>query len=50
LSPAEFDRLDAQDQIQREAKVRLRQTIAAIQKEAKDRGLTEEEAEVRLVR
>ena len=41
LSPAEFDRLDEQDRIRREAKARLRETISEIQKDAADRGLTE---------
>lgn len=45
LSPAEFDRLDQQDRIRRDAKARLRKTISAIQKEAADRGLTEAELE-----
>ena len=45
LSPAEFDRLDEQDRIRRECKSRLRKTIAAMQTEAKERGLTDEEAE-----
>jgi PHD/YefM family antitoxin component YafN of YafNO toxin-antitoxin module len=45
LSPAEFDRLDEQDRIRREAKDRLRQTISAMQKEAADRGLTDAEVE-----
>ena len=45
LSLAEFDRLDEQDRIRREAKARLQQTIAAIHKEAKQRGMTESEAE-----
>jgi prevent-host-death family protein len=45
LSPSEFDRLDEQDRIRREAKARLRQTIAAVQKEAAERGLTEQEAD-----
>ncbi len=45
LAPAEFHRLDEQDRIRREAKARLRETIAAIQKEAVERGLTEEEVE-----
>lgn len=43
LSPAEFERLEAQDRIRREAKVRLRETIASIQREAAERGLTEAE-------
>jgi PHD/YefM family antitoxin component YafN of YafNO toxin-antitoxin module len=43
LSPAEFDRLEAQDRIRREAKERLRRTIAAIQRKAAERGLTEAE-------
>ena len=41
LSPAEFDRLDEQDRIRREAKARLRETISEIQKDAADSGLTE---------
>jgi prevent-host-death family protein len=45
LSPAEFDRLDEQDRIRRDAKARLRKTISAIQKEAADRGLTDAEVE-----
>ncbi len=45
LSPAEFDRLDEQDRIRREAKDRLRQTMARMQKEAAARGLTEAELE-----
>ena len=45
LSPAEFDRLDEQDRIRREAKARLRQTISLIQQEAAERGLTEAELE-----
>jgi hypothetical protein len=44
-SPAEFDRLDEQDRIRREAKVRLGQTIATIHREAGERGLTEAELE-----
>jgi prevent-host-death family protein len=43
LSPAEFERLDEQDRIRREAKIRLRQTMAAMQKEAAERGLTDSE-------
>jgi prevent-host-death family protein len=43
LSPEEFDRLEEQDRIRREAKVRLRETISAIQREATERGLTEAE-------
>jgi prevent-host-death family protein len=43
LSPAEFDRLEEQDRIRREAKVRLRETISSIQREASERGLTEAE-------
>jgi prevent-host-death family protein len=43
LSPAEFDRLDEQDRIRREAKARLRQTVTEIQREAAERGLTETE-------
>jgi len=45
LSPAEFNRLDEQDRIRREAKARLRQTIASIHLEASERGLTETELE-----
>jgi PHD/YefM family antitoxin component YafN of YafNO toxin-antitoxin module len=45
LSPAEFERLDKQDRIRREAKARLRQTISAIQRDAADRGLTDAELE-----
>jgi prevent-host-death family protein len=43
LSPAEFDRLEEQDRIRRDAKGRLRQTITSIQREAAERGLNEEE-------
>jgi prevent-host-death family protein len=43
LSPSEFNRLEEQDRIRREAKARLRKTIAAIQREATSRGLTEAE-------
>jgi prevent-host-death family protein len=43
LSPAEFDRLEEQDRIRREAKARLRQTISLIQREASERGLTDAE-------
>jgi prevent-host-death family protein len=39
LSPAEFDRLEQQDRIGRDAKARLQRTIAAMQKEAAERGL-----------
>ncbi len=45
LSPAEFDRFDEQDRIRREAKVRLRQTIAAIHDQALKQGLTAAEVE-----
>jgi prevent-host-death family protein len=45
LSPIEFERLDEQDRIRREAKARLRQTIASIHREASERGLTEPELE-----
>src|SRR5262245_55266524 len=45
LSPAEFDRLDEQDRIRREAKARLRRTISSIQQEAAERGLTDAELE-----
>lgn len=43
LSPTEFDRLEEQDRIRREAKVRLRETITSIQREAAERGLTDAE-------
>ena len=45
LSPGEFMRLDQQDRLRREAKDRLRATIAAIHREAADRGMTEAELE-----
>jgi prevent-host-death family protein len=45
LSPAEFDRLEEQDRIRREAKARLRETISSIQREAAARGLTDAELE-----
>jgi prevent-host-death family protein len=45
LSPAEFDPLDEQDRIRREAKARLRETIASIHRDARERGLTETELE-----
>ena len=38
-------RLDPQNRIRREATARLRRTISAIQEEARERGLTAEEAE-----
>jgi prevent-host-death family protein len=41
LSPTEFDRLEEQDRIRREAKARLRRTISSIQREAAERGLTD---------
>jgi PHD/YefM family antitoxin component YafN of YafNO toxin-antitoxin module len=43
LSPEEFERLDEQDRIRREAKTRLRQTMAAVQAEAAGQGLNEAE-------
>ena len=43
LSPAEFDRLEEQDRIRREAKARLRRTISSMQREAAERGLTDAE-------
>ena len=43
LSPQEFTRLDQQDRIRRDAKMRLQRTIADMQKEAAERGLTEQE-------
>jgi len=45
LSPAEYDRLEEEDRIRREAKERLRRTIASIQHKAAERGLTEAELE-----
>lgn len=45
LSPSEFDRLDQQDRIRREARMRLRATMQAIQTEAVERGLTEADVE-----
>jgi PHD/YefM family antitoxin component YafN of YafNO toxin-antitoxin module len=45
LSPVEFDRLDEQDRIRREAKEPLRRTIASIQQKAAERRLTEGELE-----
>ena len=45
LSPKEFERLDAQDRIRREAAARLKRTIAAIHQDITDRGLTEAEAD-----
>ena len=45
LSPAEFHRLDEQDRIRREAKARLRQTLANVHRDAAARGLTEAEIE-----
>jgi len=45
LSPAEFDRLEEQDRIRREAKGRLRETISLIQREEAERGLTDVEVE-----
>ena len=45
LSPAEFDRMDEQDRIRRQAKERLRLTISSIQLEAAERGLTDSELE-----
>ncbi len=43
LSPEEFERLDEQDRIRREAKSRLRQTMACVQAEAAGKGFTEAE-------
>jgi prevent-host-death family protein len=45
LSPAEYDRLDEQDRIRREAKERLCRTIASIQQTAAERDLIEAELE-----
>ena len=45
LSPSEFERLEEQDRIRREAKVRLRETISSTHREAVERGLTEAELE-----
>jgi prevent-host-death family protein len=43
LSPQEFNRLEQQDRIRHDAKARLQQTIAAMQKEAAERGLNDKE-------
>jgi len=43
LSPQEFNRLEQRDRIRRDAKARLQWTIAAMQKEAAERGLTDRE-------
>ena len=43
LSLSEFNRLDAQDTIRRDAKARLLKTIADIQADAAARGLTDAE-------
>jgi PHD/YefM family antitoxin component YafN of YafNO toxin-antitoxin module len=45
LSPSEFARLEEGDRIRRDAKVRLRKTMAAAQAEAAEKGLTEEDLE-----
>jgi prevent-host-death family protein len=45
LSPAEFDRLQEQDRIRREAKERLRRTVSLTQRDAAERGLTATELE-----
>jgi PHD/YefM family antitoxin component YafN of YafNO toxin-antitoxin module len=45
LSPSEFDRLEEQDRIRRDAKTHLRRTISSMQREAAERGLTEAELE-----
>ena len=45
LSPAEFDRMEEQDRIRRQAKECLRVTISSIQREAAERGLTDAELE-----
>jgi prevent-host-death family protein len=45
LSLGEFARLNEQDRIRQDAKVRLRKTIAAIHDDATARGLTDAEAE-----
>ena len=42
LSPEEFERLDEQDRIRREAKARLRQTMAAVQAKAAGQGLAQD--------
>jgi len=41
LSPEEFERLDEQDRVRREAKIRLRQTMAAVHTEAAGKGVHE---------
>jgi PHD/YefM family antitoxin component YafN of YafNO toxin-antitoxin module len=45
LSPVEYDRLEGKERIRREAKESLLRTIASIQQEAAERGLTEAELE-----
>ncbi len=45
LSPREFERLDEHDRIRREAKARLKLTLAAMHAEAAACGLTDAEAE-----
>ncbi len=41
VSPDEFDRLEEQDRIRREARVELKQVVARMQAYAADQGLTE---------
>jgi PHD/YefM family antitoxin component YafN of YafNO toxin-antitoxin module len=43
VSPGEFDRLEEQDRIRREAKDSLKQVMARMQAYAAERGLTEAE-------
>jgi prevent-host-death family protein len=43
LSPQEFNRLEQQDRIRRDANMRVQRTIAAMQKEAAERGLTDKD-------
>ena len=45
LSPTEFARLSEPDRIRRQAKTRLRETMAKMHEDAKERGLTEAELE-----
>lgn len=45
LSPSEYQRLDAQDQMKQQAKKRLRQIMAVAHEQAAARGLTEDELE-----
>lgn len=45
LSPQDYERLEAPDRARREARARLRETVAAMRAEAAHKGLTEVELE-----